>query len=367
MGRPGRVVVGIAVALIFLGIGLPVGYQYWMNTRTFVALDVPVSLSRGHIKTPDFEINLEGWYEIWINTANQVPVQDCRYSASDVSLKTDYTVHREGHEVAHSDGEFQYLGHFFADRKGRYGLDIRALSDVTCLNSRQPRVTVWTSSNHYEYLSDELRAFSAFLFLGGLGLLAFLIARHFGMQRIAQGKPDISENAGYGYYPSRRKLPLRARFSQPPSFGLVYAVMLASVLIPSFLIFICAWGYDLRSVGIEVHLSRTGLPRATADAWAAPLIVRIESAGAGSPPRLYLNSRAVAWDALGPSLKGELKSRSEWVVYFEADRDVDWKDDVDWGDVANAMDIIRGVGAKAVLLPKELTTSPRKHQAARQR
>jgi biopolymer transport protein ExbD len=346
------VVVGVAVALIFLGIGLPAGYEHWMNTRTFVALDVPVSLSRGHIKTPDFEINLEGWYEIWINTTDQVPALDCRYSASDVSLKTAYTVHRGGHEVAHSDGEYQYLGHFFADRKGRYGLDIRILSDVTCLNGRQPRITVWTSSSHYEYLSDELRAFSAFLFIGGLGLLAFLIATHVGMQGTAQGKPAISENAGYGYYPVRRRLPLRARFSQPPAFGLVYAVVLASVLMPSFLIFIYAWGYDHQSVGIAVHLLHSVPPRAPADSWTTPLVVRVENRRDGSPPRLYLNSRAIAWEALNPALKAELKSRADWVVYVEADGGVDW------GDAVNAMDIIRGVGAKVVLLTIAPTGPP---------
>lgn len=166
-------VVGVAVALIFLGIGLPTGYRHWMNTRTFVALDLPVSLSRSRIKTPDFEINLEGWYEIWINTTDQVSGRDCRYSASDVSLETDYTVHRDGHEVAHSDGEYQYLGHFFADRKGRYGLDIRVLSDVTCLNSRQPRITVWTRADQYELLYDQLLTLSVMLVLSGLGRSGF--------------------------------------------------------------------------------------------------------------------------------------------------------------------------------------------------
>lgn len=337
----------IAIILILLGIALPAGYQHWYNTRTFVAVDTPVALHPGHIKTPNFGINLEGWYEIWINTRDQAPEHDCRYSPSDVSLKTHYTVHRDGRELAHSDGEYQYLGHFFADRKGLYELDIEVLSDVTCLNSRQPRITVWTSSNPYEYLSDELVAFSAFVFLCGLGLLAFSMARHVGKQA-AQGGLGISENAGYRYYPSRRKLPLRARFSQPPAFGLVYAVVLANVLMPSFLIFIYVWGYDHPSVGINVHLLNPGPLSAPRDSWTTPLVVRVENSRVGSPVRLYVNSRAIAWEALSPALKAELKSRSNWVVYVEADRDVNW------GDAVNAMDIIRGVGVKVVLL----TTTP---------
>src|SRR6266496_5440428 len=168
-----RTTASVAIILIFLGIALPAGYRHWMNTRTFVALDMPVSLSPSRHKTPDFEINLEGWYEIWINTTDQVAAEDCRYSASDVSLKTHYTVHRDGREIAHSDGEYQYLGHFFAERKGRYGFDIEVLSDVTCLNSRQPRITVWTRSDHYEVLCDQLLTLSVVLILSGLGVLAF--------------------------------------------------------------------------------------------------------------------------------------------------------------------------------------------------
>jgi hypothetical protein len=367
MRPPRKVIASIAIILITLGIAIPIGYQYWMCTRTFVALDMPVSLSSGYVKTPDFEINLEGWYEIWINTRDQTSGHDCRYTPSDVSLAADYTVHRDGHELAHSGGEYQYLGHFFADRKGRYGLDIRFLSDITCLNSRQPSLTVWTSSNHYEYLSDWLRASSAFLFLGGLGILVFSIAGHVGTQGTAEGEAAISENAGCAYYPSRRKLPLRPRFSRPPAFGFVYSVVVASVLMPSCLIFIYAWGFDYRSVGIQVQLSNTELHRGTDDFFRPPLIVRLEKATPGSPPRLYLNARPIAWEALGLSLRSELKSRAEWIVYFETDRSVEWTDDVDWGDVANAMDIARGLGARVAFLPKELKPSPINQSRKRKR
>jgi biopolymer transport protein ExbD len=352
MGVRVRTTASVAIILIFVGIALPAGYRHWMDTRTFVALDMPVSLSPGHIKTPDFDINLEGWYEIWINTSYQASVQDCRYSASDVSLKTHYTVHRDGHEVPHSEGKYQYLGHFFADKSGRYGFDLVVVSDVACLNSRQPRITVWTSSDRYELLYDQLLTLSVVLVLGGLGILAFSTAKLVGKRRTSRDQLAVVENAGYEYHPSLRKLPLRARFSRPPSFGLVYSVILASVLMPSFLIFIYAWGYDHRSVGIEVRLLHPGPLRALADSWTAPLVVRVENSGVNSPPRLYLNSKAVAWDALSPSLKTELKSRSEWVVFVEAGLDVNW------GDAVNAMDIIRGAGAKVVLLTTETAALP---------
>jgi biopolymer transport protein ExbD len=74
-----------------------------------------------------------------------------------------------------------------------------------------------------------------------------------------------------------------------------------------------------------------------------PVIIRIESTRQ-SPPRVYVNSKPVAWRDLGSALTEELKVRSEWVVYVEGDRDLQWD------DIVNAVDTIRGVHARAVLL-----------------
>ena len=111
---------------------------------------------------------------------------------------------------------------------------------------------------------------------------------------------------------------------------------------PTFLIFFYAWGYDHRSVGIQVRLVRPGMLRATHD-FTAPLVVRLTNGDAGSPPHVYLNSKPVAREDLAPLLKSELKSRAEWFVYIEADPDVEW------GDAVNVMDIVRGTGAQVVL------------------
>lgn len=201
----------------------------------------------------------------------------------------------------------------------------------------------------------------------GLGLFAFFIKRRVVRHAPRQNTVVIPESPEHKHFRQLRHLPLKPRISDLPSFGLLYVLMLTSVLIPSFLIFLYAWGFNLRSVGIEVHLLNPGPRPARGNLWTAPLIVRLENAGSNSPPRLYLNSRAVPWEALGTTLKGELKSRSDWVVYFETDRNVDWKDDVAWGDVANAMDIARGLGAKVAFLPKELASPPRNRQGAQPR
>lgn len=352
MGRPERVVVGATIALIVLGVGLPAGYRHWINTRTFVALDLPVSLSAGHIRTVEFGVNLTGWYQIGVDRDDQLfYTLDCRFGAFKPLLKTRSIIYRDGHEWEHFGGADRFLGHFYAEKQKRYSLDIQVLTDAECLNRGHPRVFVWTPSADYERLYDQLLTLSMVLVLGGLGILAFSASALTGKQPTPQVQLSIVENAGYAWSPSHRKLPLRSRLSQLPQFGLFYAGILAGVLIPTFLIYLYAWGYDRRSLGIEVRLLKPGALRSPSDSQPAPLVLRIESTGLNSPPLLYLNSEPSAWDELNAELKTHLKTRAEWLVYVEADSTVAW------GDAANAMDIIRGAGAKVVLLTTEAPSS----------
>ena len=50
------------LALILAGIAWFGGWSCWEATRIWVPLNVPVSLSQGHIRTPEFKINVEGTY-----------------------------------------------------------------------------------------------------------------------------------------------------------------------------------------------------------------------------------------------------------------------------------------------------------------
>lgn len=190
-----------------------------------------------------------------------------------------------------------------------------------------------------------------------LGLFAFLITLHI-EKRIASRKQAVaSGNSGPGRDASHRKLPLANRISRVPSFGLLYATILGSVLVPCFWLFFGANA----SVGIPVRLVRPGPLRVTRDFITPPPVVRIASGGASSSPQVYLNSRPVGWEDLAPLLKSDLKSRAEWFVYVEADSDVAW------GDAVNAMDIIRGTGAQVVLLTIKPTPSPANPHGAHQR
>jgi hypothetical protein len=368
MRSPGKCIAGIAIVLILLGIATPAVYRRWLSTRTLVALDVAVSLAPGHIRTSDFGVNIDGWYQIGVDGNDEFFYRPgCRLGAVDPLLKTRSIVYRDGRAIETFDGTDRYVGHFYGEKHKQYSLDIAVLTDASCLNAGHPRVFVWTPSEDYEVRYNQLLASSIFLVLVGLGVLAFSTTSIIGKHVSERGRLAIGGNVGYAYYPSRRKVPPSRRFSRLPAFSLIYTLILASLLIPSLLIFLCAWGFDYRSAGIEVHLSKQVSLEAEGESWTVPLVVRMENAGTGLRPRLYLNSRPVAWDALGPVLRSELKSRAEWSVYFETDQNVDRNHDVDWGDVAQAMDIARGVGAKLAFIPKRPTFTPAKKQAQPQK
>src|SRR5882762_6821645 len=126
--------------------------------------------------------------------------------------------------------------------------------------------------------------------------------------------PGVSENAWHEGYLSRRYLPRRSRLAALPPFRLAYTIVLCSLLLPSFLIFVYSWGWDRRSIGIPVSVLRLG---PNVDYSTMPMLVRID--GDSLPPHLYLNSTPVAWSQLADALRNHLKVRPDWFVYVEAD------------------------------------------------
>ena len=65
----------IGLALILIGIVWFGGWAYWTATRIWVPVDLPISLSRGHIRTPAFEINKESAYQIEIEVKREFDIE----------------------------------------------------------------------------------------------------------------------------------------------------------------------------------------------------------------------------------------------------------------------------------------------------
>jgi len=62
------------VTLFIVGLALQAGWLLWSRTRHWVPVDMPVTLSPGHIKTKEFNLNLSGYYDIAIEVQKKIPV-----------------------------------------------------------------------------------------------------------------------------------------------------------------------------------------------------------------------------------------------------------------------------------------------------
>jgi biopolymer transport protein ExbD len=103
-------------------------------------------------------------------------------------------------------------------------------------------------------------------------------------------------------------------------------------------------GFQYIPRGFWVHVLKSGQAPTKSDAWTEPLIVRVKDAGPYQIPKLFVNSKEVAWEDLEKTLKQELGPRREWVVYVGGD------DAVSFQYAANVIDAARGLHAKVVLI-----------------
>ncbi len=100
--------------------------------------------------------------------------------------------------------------------------------------------------------------------------------------------------------------------------------------------------------GLPVHLLRPGVaaPRSPG---IQPLLTRVVASAPGARPSLYIDFELVPWDDLGAKLHQELSLRPpNWPVYVEGDPDLEWR------QVAEAIDAVRGQQGEVVLLTHRL-------------
>jgi len=329
----------IALALIICGVLLPVAYGHWLATRIFEPLSMPISLHRGHIRSKDFYVNFRDRY--WVEVAVDYPFTyshpECPVYGPESVLKAHFMVSREGRVIEEFDDlRPWFAGMFEAHGKGRYRLDVEVMSDASCLDAAHPRLVVGTDPGSYSDLQDVLRWLSLFMVLGSSGLLALILIDN--RRRRTEGQRAVIFEPGRDYSTWPLRFPPGKPISGLPQFGLVCALVVGIVM----MVLMVFQLNRLIPKGLWVSLARRDQP-GKSPMLSPPIIVRIESTPQ-SPPRVYVNSKLVAWKDLGGVLTEELKVRPEWVVYVEGDRDLQWD------DVVKAIDTIRGVHARAVLL-----------------
>src|SRR5713226_5716625 len=143
----------------------------------------------------------------------------------------------------------------------------------------------------------------------------------------------IPETGRIGDFSSRS---VRAGFS---GVGLRYAQVLALLVLPGVLVFMYAWGYDHRSVGLAVHLLRADSmgeqSRSCAEAW----VVRIDS-----EENWYLNSKTLSPTELPALLSEQFRLRTNCVVFVDVDAEVPY------AVAIHAIELVQETRAKVVLV-----------------
>ena len=90
--------------------------ERWMATRTRIAVDLPVSLARGQVRTESFKISLRNSYRVEIDTGEQRQASRSCYSYG--LLKARWLLYRDGKLVAnwYDPSPYSDLGWFDSEK-----------------------------------------------------------------------------------------------------------------------------------------------------------------------------------------------------------------------------------------------------------
>jgi len=346
--------------MILTGVALWVGSLTWLATRKLVPLDIPVSLSRGHITTREFSVNLDSGYYIEIEVERMPSLGDleCRmwhlWGCDEVpsALKARWTISRAGRkELSGSSDDIngasyrvgivgRKVGHF-ASSGGRYKLDVELLSDTLALNEGHPRLRIEDDGDGYNLIGQrrvELSILSAILVFVGGSLRLVSSARQRADHRVALG---ISTNPSKVRYlaGSHQTLPRGAIFAGLPPFGL-YMTSILMLLVFSFCVLLGLALVHQRGIWV---LTSNRKSRSPTDRMVSPLVLRIDK-----KDQWFLDGKLVAPNQFPEVLKEALSRRPDWVVYLIADGDLEFQ------KPATAIDLIQGLHARVVIgAPRE--------------
>lgn len=154
---------------------------YWLRTRRLLLVDIPISLSRGSIRTGQFEINRRAVYSILIRTDDGNSLS-CYENSVLQTRRLNFVgggrVGGLGADVAPLGRDITF-GPFlgtFDGKPGEYSLEIEVLTDASCLNSGHPRLTIEAIAAEYNR-RDDVYAFASLLALvaGTVGVVLVIV------------------------------------------------------------------------------------------------------------------------------------------------------------------------------------------------
>jgi hypothetical protein len=191
----------VGFTFVALGIALYGSWVMWLATRTERPVDVPISMAIGHVRTPEFKVNLDAVYTIDIEVRKTIPfdtlncllgtamgrtstaLQECPDKPSVV--KASWMLTSDGHIVDRgssddyrsgawmNDSISRELGHFRTQNGHRYVLDVDVLTDGSALAPGSPRLKVEVSSAVVE--GNAVGSAILFLVMGVLVLVGVIL------------------------------------------------------------------------------------------------------------------------------------------------------------------------------------------------
>jgi biopolymer transport protein ExbD len=339
---PPKTLAKVGLVALTLAILLPWSYANWLKTRAFDPVDKAVTLEAGKIQTENFKINLREVYHVQIEVDYSsdywVEERTCPFRYWEAA---DWRVYRlsgrgEGaRELWASSTEMQEQGAIpigFKGRPGKYQLEWSVPTASVCLNTRHPRLHVYTSSSGYEVFGGFL--LFVCIFAGGTGLVLALRAMSawvFG-HLIDKRPPRIfPETELRNVIPRKRHRPVPL-IREFPNFGLVWGGVLY-ILFNIFAVMITPFP----SHGLRVDLRERAAVGVEKSPWTETVSVYVDA-----QREFLVNGQPVRGEELEAKLKKELSRQMVWTVYLEADSNCLFM------DVVHAMDTIQGLGAKLV-------------------
>jgi len=323
--------VPFGICLILGGIVLFGSAIRWLAPHPEVALELPVSLSPGHVLTGNFSVNPDTLYyiDIELDEWSQVRAQ-CEPRSV---LSTQWVLSSDGKQE-HGSSPWEDTGLTIAvlySEKTQYAFDVEVLPGASCLDAGKPRLKVQS----HPYPSDLYVALTWFSIVPvGFGLALLVrpyVTKPFGE---IEGTRIFPEMALHNVLPIRKHKPL-ARIQGLPHWGLFCGAVLW-ILIFVFMIF------GGPSKGLFVSWGNRDVVVWEKSPWPNSLEVYVST-----PARFFINGQEVGRNDLHAKLMEELERRAEWTVYFEADPDIAYMNAV------YAIDTIQACGAKLIwITPK---------------
>ena len=351
-----------ALALVTLGVAWWAGNEAWVSTRIRVPLYLPISVAKGHVRTPSFHVNLKSWYDISIQA--QLGLQpdagqcgtlfhcyaDTRSITATWSLSNGKQAVAEGR--SRIGGAGRWLGTFFAPQ-GDYVLDVDFLADGAALQSEAPHLLVELGDSGAALDSQLTLAFRMLLLLLAASVYVVVlpavarrrerdigVAREFslterGQQLKPSGSIDIAKLRAL-----RRVLPkvgFEDRGGKMFSAAATWARLAFLIFIPLLAVIMMNRGPT--PMGLKVLLKQVNCPHQD------PVRVRV-SGNQSEDPRLYLNSRLTSSKDFEARLLTEIARRPPGcAIYVEGGPDLEFK------SVSRAIDVIHGLHVGVVLAP----------------